>query len=233
MKKALLMLLGVFLFVTVTVAQEKTVTGKVIDNDGLTLPGVSVKVKGTNTGVSTGADGNYSIRVSPGAVLQFSFIGSLAQERTVGTENVIDITLRADSKSLDEVVITAFGIQQAKRSLGYSVQDIKGAELVSAQRDNFINSMQGRVAGARITSTSGTPGASSQIVLRGISSLEGDNQPLFVVDGIPISNNTLNTGTGGVGIGDTQNRFTDNSNRGADINPEDIESITILKGAEV
>lgn len=234
MKKRLLTLVMSIVFVVAHVmGQQKTVTGRVTSaEDGMGLPGVSVKLKGATGGTSTDANGNYSIKAQQGQVLVFAYVGTNTEQRTIGAETVINVALKANTEALNEVVVTAFGIKQEKRKLGYSVQDIKGADVAQSQRTNFLNSLQGRVAGARITSSSGAPGSSSQIVLRGISSIEGDNQPLFVVDGIPVSNNTLNTGTGGVGISDTQNRYSDNSNRGGDINPDDIESITILKGAE-
>lgn len=229
MKKALLMLLGVFLFATASIAQEKTVTGRVVDGDGLILPGVSVKIKGTTTGVSTGTDGNYTIRVSSGQTLVFSFIGMMNKEQTVGSANVINVTLNSDTKSLNEVVITAFGITREKKAIGYATQTIQGSEIAQTQRENFINSLQGRVAGATITPSTGQPGASSQIILRGPVSLDGDNQPLFVVDGLPISNRTFSQGSL---VSDRPNRDNDYSNRAMDINPEDIQSVTILKGPE-
>jgi TonB-linked SusC/RagA family outer membrane protein len=230
MKKALLMLLGVFLFVTATLAQEKTVTGKVTDEDGLTLPGVSVKVKGTGTGVSTRADGNYSIRVSLGAVLQFSFIGTVTEERTVGEGNLINVTLSTSTNSLNEVVVTAFGITREKKAVGYATQTIQGGDIAKTQRENFLNALQGRVAGATITPSSGLPGSSSQMIIRGAVSFDGDNQPLFVVDGLPISNRTFSD-YDAVGQG-SFNRTNDYSNKAMDINPEDIQSISILKGPE-
>lgn len=126
MKKALLMLLGAFLFVSATVAQEKTVTGRVTDNNGLTLPGVSVRIKGATTGVSTGADGNYSIRANAGDVLQFSFIGAISQERTVGAGNTINVTLLSDTRSLDEVVVVGYGTQKKSNLTGaISTIDVK------------------------------------------------------------------------------------------------------------
>src|SRR6476661_9611398 len=137
MKKRLLTFLMGILFITVqALAQEKVVTGKVSDDEGLPLPGVSVKIKGTNTGTQTNAQGAYSIRANNGQVLVFSFIGTLSQERTVGAANTIDITLRADSKSLNEVVVTALGIKQEKRSLGTAITEVKGATIQEAQREN-------------------------------------------------------------------------------------------------
>ena len=222
-----MLFLGVFMMAFQAVAQ-KTVTGKVTDEDGLPLPGVSVKVKGTTTGASTNAAGTYSITVNPGQVLRFSFIGSVSEERTVGTENTINIVLRSDSKALSEVVVTALGIKKEKKSLGYSVQDIQSEELLKNKQANVINSLNGKIAGVNITNSGGAPGSSASIVIRGGTSLERDNQPLFVIDGMPMDNST--------GQGDNSafdgsvNISTTNSNRAMDLNPEDIENISALKG---
>jgi TonB-linked SusC/RagA family outer membrane protein len=232
MKKQLLMLvLGVFFVSLQAFAQQKTVTGKVTDDEGLPLPGASISIKGSTTGgTSTKTDGTYSIMASAGQVLEFKFIGTKTVERTVGTSNVINVALIADAQSLREVVVTAQGIERSKRSLGYEAQTTSGADIAGSQRENFINALQGRVAGVTITPTNGTPGASSSIIIRGAVSLDGDNQPLFVIDGLPISNNTFSE-YNLVGQG-TYNRQNDYGNRGMDINPEDIESLTILKGPE-
>lgn len=239
MKKRLLVLvLGIF-FVSVQAfaqVQPKVVSGKVSDEDALSLPGVSVKIKGTTTGTQTGADGTYSIRVNQGQVLVFSFLGTVTLERTVGRENVINVTLRADSKSLDEVVVTALGASVQKRSLGTSQQQVKGADIASSQRENFINSLQGRVAGVEVNNSSGVPGSSSSITIRGISSISGSNQPLFIVDGLPIDNKTLSSSVFASDAPGSatafNNRGVDFTNRAADINPEDIESLVVLKGPE-
>lgn len=230
-KNVLLLLFGLFFLAGQAFAQDKTVSGTVTSaDDGLALPGVSVKVKGSNVGSQTDVSGKYSVRTKTGDVLVFSFLGMLPQEKTVGTVNVINVTLKQDTKVLNEVVVTAFGITRDKKALGYSAQTISGDEVASTQRENFINALQGRVAGATITPTNGTPGASSQIIIRGAVSLDGDNQPLFVVDGLPISNRTFSE-YNLVGQG-TYNRTNDYGNKAMDINPADIESITILKGPE-
>src|SRR5690606_31034664 len=144
------------------------------------------------------------------------------------------VTLKEDLEGLDEVVVTALGIKQEKKALGYAVTEIKGSTLAETQRENFINGLAGRVAGVEVNSTSGLPGSSSSIVIRGISSLSGNNQPLFVVDGLPISNQTASTSMfASAGTATSfDNREVDVTNRAADINPEDIASITILKGPE-
>ncbi|RZJ20349.1 MAG: SusC/RagA family TonB-linked outer membrane protein [Acinetobacter sp.] len=212
-------------------AQQVTVTGKITSSeDGLPIPGASVKIKGTAIAVQTSTTGTYSIKTKAGDVLQFIYLGLITQEKTVGSSTVIDVTLLSDTNKLNEVVVTAFGIERSNRAVGYGAQSLKGQELANTQRDNFINALQGRIAGATITPTNGTPGASSQIIIRGGVSLDGDNQPLFVVDGLPISNNTFNE-TNLVGQG-TFNRNNDYGNRAMDINPEEIETITILKGPE-
>jgi TonB-linked SusC/RagA family outer membrane protein len=238
MKKRLLMLfLGIFFVTAQALAQlvpEKVVSGKVTEGD-LPLPGVTVKIKGTAIGTQTRADGNYSIRVSQGQELVFSFLGMVSQERKVGAENVINVSLRADARSLDEVVVTALGATAPKRSLGTSQQTVKGADIAGTQRENFINSLQGRVAGVDVTSSSGVPGASASITIRGVSSISGSNQPLFVVDGLPIDNKTQNSSafySEGSSTTATFNRGVDFTNRSSDINPDDIESLVVLKGPE-
>ncbi|RZM28671.1 MAG: SusC/RagA family TonB-linked outer membrane protein [Pedobacter sp.] len=230
MKKKLLMLLwGIIMLATQAFAQQVNVTGKVTSADGQPMPGVSVRVKGTQVVSQTTTAGTYSISAKPGDVLTFTFIGMLAQNKTVGS-GPVNVVLAEDQNSLSEVVVTALGITREKKALGYSAQTLKGADIAETQRDNFLNALQGRVAGAIITPTSGTPGSSSSMVIRGGVSLDGDNQPLFVIDGLPISNRTFSdyslVGQGGF------NRTNDFGNRAMDINPEEIESLTILKGPE-
>jgi len=232
MKKKLLMLwVGVFLLSLQVLAQQKTITGKITSSeDGLPIPGATVKVKGTSTATQANTSGVYTIKANNGDVLQFGYLGMVTKEQTVGASTTINISLSPDTKALNEVVVTAFGIERQKRALGYDSQTVGGKEIADTQRDNFINALQGRVAGVTVTPTNGVPGASSQIIIRGAVSLDGDNQPLFVVDGVPISNNTFSE-YNLVGQG-TYNRTNDYGNRGMDINPEEIESVTILKGPE-
>jgi TonB-linked SusC/RagA family outer membrane protein len=211
-------------------AQAISITGKVVTaEDGYPLPGVSVKIKGTATGTVTDQNGNYNIRASKGQVLVFSFIGTITQEHTVGSSSAINVQLRSDQKSLNEVVVTGFNIKQDRRELTTSVQTVSGAAIAETQRENFLTSLQGRVAGANVTSTSGQPGASASIILRGINSIGGNNQPLFVVDGIRISNNTFSQAAL---VSNGASRSADYNNRASDLNPEDIESVTVLKGPE-
>jgi TonB-linked SusC/RagA family outer membrane protein len=223
-----------------SVAQDRLISGKVIDSDGSPLPGASVQVKGTNRGTTTNSTGTYQLNAGPGATLVFSMIGMARQEVRVGNQSTINITLAAEAGELGEVVVTALGIKQEKRALGYSVSEVNGQEIAQTQRDNFVNGLQGRVAGVTVTGTSGMPGASSSIVIRGINSISGNNQPLFVIDGLPISNQTF--GSSGANApnlvadrnsgSSINNRTVDFQNRAGDLNPEDIESITILKGPE-
>ncbi|WP_419802172.1 SusC/RagA family TonB-linked outer membrane protein [Mucilaginibacter sp.] len=232
MKKNLLLFFLGMLFCTAQVmAQNKKITGKVVaEEDSYALPGVSVKIKGTNIGVQTDANGLYTISAATGQTLVFSFVGTATQERVVGAANTINVSLKQDAKTLNEVTITTgFGVSQRQRDLTSPVQTVKGAAIQQTQRENFLNALQGRVAGATVTSTSGNPGASSSIVLRGVNSIGGSNSPLFVIDGVRISNDavdqTLLTSNGA-------NRSADFTNRIADLNPDDIETVTVLKGAD-
>src|SRR5690606_37195142 len=204
--------------------QAHRVTGVVTSgSEGFGLPGVSVIVKGTTTGTVTDQDGQYRIDVAPEDVLVFSFVGYESQEVPVGGRSVIDIVLQESIRALDEVVVTALGIQRAEKSLGYSVGRVDSEELTRVAQENFLNAMAGKVAGVTINSTGGT-GSTVNIVIRGATSLSTDNQPLFVVDGVPM-NNTFNN-VGGFG---SDNRV-DYGNAIADLDPESIESITVLKG---
>jgi TonB-linked SusC/RagA family outer membrane protein len=226
MKKLfLLIVLSVIVSGLTLMAQTRVITGTVtsaVEGEG-PIPGVTVMVKGTTVGALTDVNGKFSITVPADATtLVFSYIGMKSKEIEIGGRTVIDGVLESDLIGLNEVVVTALGIAKEKKALGYSVQDVKGEELTKAKETNVINSLQGRVSGAQITSASGAVGASSRIVIRGISSLSGNNQPLFVVDGIPISN----TNFGGTG-----NEGTNRGNGAADINPDDIETLTVLKGA--
>jgi TonB-linked SusC/RagA family outer membrane protein len=225
--KKLFLLIVLFVFVGgyTLLAQTTVITGTVtssVEGEG-PIPGVTVQVKGTTIGAITDANGRYSIPAPTSATtLIFSYIGMKSQEVEIGGRTVINGVMESDILGLDEVVVTALGISREKKALGYSVQDVTGDEIAKAKETNIINSLQGRVSGAQITATSGAVGASSRIVIRGVSSLSGNNQPLFVVDGIPIDNSNFgDTGTDGVNKG----------SGAADINPDDIETLTVLKGA--
>jgi TonB-linked SusC/RagA family outer membrane protein len=217
-------------------AQEKTVSGKVLSEDNNPIVGASVLVKGKKGGTQTNVDGNFTIKAEPGDVLIFSYVNYVKQEVKVGSSSLISVHLQKGKGELEEVVVTAMDVKRNARELGYSAQSVSGTEVAQTQRDNFVNALQGRVSGLTVTPTSGVAGSSSSIVLRGFNTMSGNNQPLFVVDGVILDNSTLNTNSqGGAGIGlasDLPNRNTDFTNRIADLNPNDIESITVLKGPE-
>lgn len=228
-------LLITFMMLGLTVslyAQERTVTGKVTDSkDSSPLPGVSVGIKGTSSGAITDIDGKYSITVpSDETILVFTFVGYTQQEITVGVMSIVDVQLASDVKVLKDVVITANAIGKEKRSLGYATSTLKSEDLVKTTERSLLNSMQGKVAGVFIQSNPGV-GSSTRVVIRGGTSITGNNQPLFVVDGIPIDNSSFSAGPGtGISSADKLNNQVDPGNRANDINPEDIESVTILKG---
>jgi TonB-linked SusC/RagA family outer membrane protein len=209
------------LVVQFTFAQEKTVTGKVSDASG-PLPGVTVVIKGTDTGTQTDFDGNYSIKAALGDVLQYSYVGMEPTEKKVGAANVINVTMQEGAEALDEIVVTGFGRKVEKRSATFSVQSVEGEDLTKAREANIVNSLSGKIAGVQITNSSGAVGSSSRVILRGASSLTGSNQPLYVVDGVPLeSGNYCAAGSGG---------GADMPNGVSDINADDIESISVLKG---
>ncbi|MDH3321758.1 MAG: SusC/RagA family TonB-linked outer membrane protein, partial [Flavobacteriaceae bacterium] len=209
--------------VQMTFAQDVTITGTVSDETG-SLPGVSVIIEGTTTGTETDFDGNYSIIANSGDVIRYSFVGMTTVSRTVGDQRVINVTMVSESNTLDEVVVTALGIKREKKSLGYATQEVGGDAVNTAKDPNFVNSLSGKVAGIDVKS-SGTMGGSTNVVIRGYSSLYNSNQALFVVDGVPVSNINSNgssqsTGRGGYDYG----------NAAQDINPDDIASVNVLKG---
>ena len=220
-----------FVMVTqIAVSQTKVIKGTVTSsNDGMPMPGVNVSVQGASTKAVTNFDGNYQITAPNEATLVFSSVGF--GTKTIKANNtVLNIVLSEDTQSLKEVVVMgALGIKRSKASQGYATQTVSGQEIADTQRTNFVTALQGRVAGMNVTSSSGAPGASAAIQLRGINSLSGNNSPLFIVDGLPISNETLSQGSL---ISDGNNRSQDYTNRAADINPDDIESLTVLKGPE-
>jgi len=225
MKKKPLFLLVLFVFIGSTLlAQTKVITGTVTEKEtSAPIPGVNVVVKGTTVGTITDADGNYSITVpSDAQTLVFMFVGMKTVEVPIGSETSIDVNMEPDVLGLDEVVVTGLGTNRTKKALGYAVQDVKGDELTVGQETNFANALQGRVAGVQITSSSGAVGSGTRVIIRGMSTLTGSNQPLYVVDGVPIINSTTSLGAyGGIDFG----------NSAMDINPNDIESVSVLKGA--
>lgn len=211
-------------------AQARQVSGTILsEDDNKPLQGVTVTNRNTNTKVLTNSAGYFSISAQKGHVLVFTFVGYATKNVSVGDETNLSFKLQLEDKAMDQVVVTALGINRSKRSLGYAANDVKGEELAQTQRDNFINGLAGRVPGVTISGTSGMPGSSTSIQLRGVNSLSGSNQPLFVIDGLPVNNQTFNANTM---VTQTENRTVDFSNRISDLNPEDIESLTILKGPE-
>jgi TonB-linked SusC/RagA family outer membrane protein len=233
MMKFLLFMLTCFaLIMSQAKAQERTVTGKVTSaEDSAPLPGVNVVIKGTTNGTVTDADGSYSIHVpSNQSILQFSFIGLTTQEVTVDTRSIVDVQMQSDVKQLGEVVVTAVGIEREKKALGYSVETVNGNKIQQVSEPDPLRALTGKVPGVNIISSSGAPGSSTRITIRGNSSLLNNNQPLFVVDGIPYNNDYvttegINSNTGGLTAGGAF------SSRIADLDPNDIKSISILKGA--
>lgn len=213
-------------------AQNKTVKGTVTDASGEPIIGAGVLVKGTSTGTTTDLDGKYSISVPQNATLVFSALGYDVVELSTKDRAVVNAALQDSSERLSEATVTAeFGMKRAARSVGSSVQSVKATDITEAGRESFINALQGKVSGMTITSTGGAPGASTSVVLRSATSISGNNQPLYVVDGVPINNSTLNSQSD-FAYDDAVSAYSmDFSSRGNDINPEDIESMTILKGA--
>ena len=208
--------------------QQKTVTGKVTGKDGELIPGVTIAVKGTSQGTITDLNGDYNIEVSgENAVLIFSSIGYVTQEITVGSQTTINVILEVSDVRLEDVVVTALGIRREKKALTYSAEDIKGDELTKVKDVNPINAIAGKVAGLTINRSSSGTGGSVKVLIRGNSSTT-NNQPLYVIDGIPMSNNSPHQQSDVWGSVDGQGDGGDGISM---INPDDIESITVLKGA--
>jgi TonB-linked SusC/RagA family outer membrane protein len=206
------------------------VTGVVKDSNGEPLIGVSVKVKGTTRGTVTDLDGRYSIKAPSTATLVFSYVGYNAVELPAAQAE--RVTLTNNEHELEEVVITGeFGMKRVARAVGSSAQNVKASDITESGRTDFITALQGRVSGMTVTNTSGAPGASTQVILRSATSISGNNQPLYIVDGIPMNNSTFNGGNSFAIADAVSVRDGDFSSRGNDFNPEDIESMTVLKGA--
>ncbi|CAD0004925.1 SusC/RagA family TonB-linked outer membrane protein [Flavobacterium chungangense] len=212
----------------ITFAQERAVSGTVSDNSGMPLPGVSVLVKGTKAGTQTDFDGKFTIKAAPSQVLVFSYIGMKSQE-VAASSTSINVKLKDDSVELEGVVVTALGIKKEEKKLGYAVSKVTSDEIIKSGEQNVVQALAGKAAGVQIIGSGGTPGASSKIIIRGANTINGSTDPLIVVDGVPIDNTTDQTAAG-------DNPFNanlsgiNNSNRALDINPNDVESVTILKG---
>lgn len=227
MRKALLFVVALFtMMLSYEVsAQQRVITGQVIsDEDGLGLPGATVLVKGTTVGTTTDLDGNYSISVPEGGeILIFSFVGLETKEEVIGNRTVINVTLTTDAAQLSEVVVTAIGIEREKKALGYAVTSVGNEQLENRPEQDVARVLQGKVPGVNITSTNGMSGSGTNMVIRGYSSATGSNQPLFVVDGVPFNTSTNNQNGFTTGGATTSSRFLD-------IDPNNIESISVLKG---
>jgi TonB-linked SusC/RagA family outer membrane protein len=229
LKTALLVSSIILLSGTIAFAQTSAgiLKGRVTDAQGnKTLQGVTVSIKGTTTGVSTDADGNFSISASPTAILVFSHVGYKTIEIAAGGKTIINVELQPSTGQLQDVVITALGITREKRALGYSVSEIKGSTLTEARENSFVNGIEGKIAGVNVSGVATGPNGATNVVIRGITSMTGSNQPLYVLNGIPLVNNNyattdVNSGYGGKDGGDGI----------GDINPDDIETISVLKGA--
>ncbi len=205
-------------------SMQTSIRGVVKDTTGQVLPGVSVVIKGTTTGTQTNIQGDFTLNAKSGDVLVFSFVGFQRQEVTVGTQTVLNVTLHEDARSLKEVVVTALGIRRESRSLTYGVQTIGGDELTKVPQASLVNSLEGKVAGAQITQSSSGVGGSTKVVLRGNKSINGDNNALYVIDGIPMPRN-LSGQIGGIFGGQDRGDAVEN------LNPDDVESITVLPGS--
>lgn len=206
----------------------KEIKGKVVDAKGEPIIGANIVIKGTSNGTITDFDGNFILEFTSGKILLISYVGYADKEVKLTEKTFYNIVITEDTEILNEVVVTAMGIKKEKKALGYSVQDIKSAELLKNKTANPINALSGKIAGVNVTQTGGAAGAGAQIILRGGTSLERDNQPLFVVDGI-IYDNSTSVGGNSSFDGATSMAST-NSNRVMDINPEDIENMSVLKG---
>jgi len=237
MKKIYRFLFLFMVFISATqllFAQAQLVTGVVNDASGAGLPGVNIRVKGTMIGTTTNLNGKYKIQTTDGSILVFSFVGYTTKEVKV-TGPALNIVLQETVNKLNEVVVTAFGMKKETRALGYSVSEIKTKDLNMASQTSAIEALQGRVAGLQIRRTSGSAGGGVDILIRGLSSIDPsrNNQPLIIVDGLAINNETFagnvlpSAGSNAIG---SSSQFA-YSNRAGDINPDDIASYTILKGA--
>ena len=226
MKKKLLMtFVVVFSFCVSIFAQDRKIVGKVTSaEDGSGLPGVSVQVKGSTKGATTDATGNYSLNVSPSDTkLTYSFVGMTSQDVEIGNKSSINVSLGSDTKQLTEVVVTAIGIQRDKKALAYAVSTVKGDALAQRSEPDVLRSLNGKVPGVNIIAGGGAPGQGTKITIRGNNSFTGNNQPLFIVDGVPFDNS--------VNAVDGYSSNTVTSNRAYDIDPNNVESMTVLKGA--
>jgi len=206
---------------------QDIIKGTVKDETGKPVPGVTITIKGAQGGTQTNTSGQYSIGAKTGDILVFSFIGYQSKEVTVGTQSTLDVSLTPDSKNLETVVVTALGIKRSEKSLTYTTQQVSGEELNKVKSPNLVNSLNGKVAGMTISPSSSGVGGSAKVILRGSRSVSGNNQPLYVIDGVPISNNGNANAQQNSIFGGGQDGGDGISN----LNPDDIESLTVLEGA--
>lgn len=218
---ALLMLLSMSLY-----AQDLTVTGTVKDAQGEPVVGASVVVQGRKTGVITDVDGNYTIKCSPRATLLFSYVGYKNKSVAVAGRTQIDVVFEDNENALNEVVVTALGIKREAKALGYAVTEVKAAELERANTISPVSALQGKVAGVEINQSDGGMFGSTKIQIRGASTLSKNNQPIFVVDGVILDNATSSSGDA-----DWDSNINDYGNQLKNLNPDDFESVSVLKGA--
>ena len=211
----------VFLISMQLAYSQKTLTGLVSDSDGLPLPGATVLVSGTLTGVTTDFDGNFSINASEGQQLEFSFVGYETATVTVGSSNVINITL-SPGNQLDEVIVTSLGITREKRALGYAVSEVDNSQIESRSTGDVARILSGKASGVQVTDQGGLSGSGTNVIIRGLSTFSSSNQPLFVVDGVPFASDT--NAMGGFTSGNN------GSSRFLDLDPNNIESVNVLKG---
>ncbi len=223
MIKKLTMLLACLCMTCAVAMAQTTVNGTVVaEDDGMPVVGASVQIIGTNQGTVTDGDGNFSLQVPRGGKVRVSYVGMETQD--VVASNNMRVVLVTDDKTLNEVVVTALGIKRQTKALGYSAASVKGDEIAKVRTNDVMSSLAGKVAGVQISNTSSDPGSSNSVIIRGISSLSGNNQPLYVVDGVPLNNSAVYSSDG-------LNSGFDFGNGAGAVNPDDVESMTVLKGA--
>ena len=229
------MLAAVMFSVVDIYAQNVKVSGRVTDNNGEPVIGASVLVVGTKNGTSTNVDGRYTITCPSNATLEYQCVGYEKQSQAVNGRSVINVVMKEEADVLSTAYITAeFGQKRVARAVGSSVQNIKASEVAEAGRESFVTALQGRVSGLNVVSSGGVPGASTNVVIRSMTSISGSNQPLYIVDGVPMNNSSLDPTTISADFENTTGlatRYIDYSSRGNDLDPDNIESMTILKGA--
>ena len=213
-------------------AQNINVKGVVKDTNGEPIIGAGVQVVGTKAGVATEVDGSYTISAPKNGTLKITSLGYKDVILKINGRSTVNVVMEEDAEMLKEAVITAeFGMKRVARAVGSAVQNVKASDITESGRESFVSALQGRIAGMTVTSTGGAPGASTSVVLRSITSISGNNQPLYVVDGVPINNSTFDPASGFAVADQVGTANLDFASRGNDINPEDIESMTVLKGA--